>query len=162
MSNWMSMALGLDANTLTPGQMAARAAVTFAAALALLRVAGIRTLGKQSAFDALTALILGSVLGRAIVDGSQPFFGCLLAGLVIVTLHRLLAWITFRSSRAGAVFKGRELLLVRDGQRQLKTMQRSCITDEDILEALRQKGKVPDIASSKAVHLERSGEISVL
>jgi uncharacterized membrane protein YcaP (DUF421 family) len=142
--------------------MAARATVAFAAALALIRVAGIRTLGKQSTFDALTALILGSVVGRAIVDGGQPFFGCLLAALTIVVLHRLLAWITFRSPRAGAILKGRELLLVRDGRRELKTMRRSCITDEDILEALRQKGKTPDIASSHTIHLERSGDISIL
>ena len=46
--------------------MAARSAVAFAAALALIRVAGIRTLGKQSPFDALTALVLGSVIGRAV------------------------------------------------------------------------------------------------
>jgi uncharacterized membrane protein YcaP (DUF421 family) len=161
MSNWLSMALGLDSNTLSPGQMATRAAVAFAAALALLRVAGIRTLGKQSAFDALTALILGSVLGRAIVDGAQPFFGCLLAALVIVLLHRLMAWITFHSSRAGALLKGRELVLVKEGQRELKTMRRSCITDEDILEAMREKGKDPDIASAKVIHLERSGNISI-
>ncbi|HEX2750279.1 MAG TPA: hypothetical protein VHM91_19895 [Verrucomicrobiales bacterium] len=72
--NWISDGLGLNSATLSPAQMAARAALAFVFSLVFIRVAGIRTLGKQSAFDALTALILGSVIGRAIVDGSQPYF----------------------------------------------------------------------------------------
>src|SRR4051812_12494943 len=110
---------GLHAEKLETYQMIARGIVVFFAALIFVRVSGIRTLGKQNAFDHLTALILGSIMGRGIVAASQPFFGSLLATLVIMLLHRLIAWITFKSKKTGSILKGEPLLLVKSGKRNI-------------------------------------------
>jgi uncharacterized membrane protein YcaP (DUF421 family) len=153
---------GLDEHKLETYQMIARAFVIFFVALLLIRVSGIRTLGKQSAFDNLTALILGAIMGRAIVSAEQPFFGSILATLVIMVLHRVVAWITYRSKKMGIILKGRELLLIKNGEPNKKNMKQTHITGEDILETLRKDVNVPSLDTIKEVYLERSGEISFI
>ena len=78
-----------DSHTITALQMTVRAVLVFFAALALLRVSGKRTFGTNAAFDMVVKIMLGAVMSRAVVAAS-PFWGTLLAGFVLVGLHRLL------------------------------------------------------------------------
>jgi uncharacterized membrane protein YcaP (DUF421 family) len=153
--------LGLDVENLEAYQMAARAVIIFFISLLFVRIAGIRTLGKQTAFDTLTALMLGSIMGRSVVV-AQSFFGSVLAVLVIMILHRLAAWITFKSKKAGKIIKGEKLLLIKNGMKQNKNLRKSHITEEDILEALRYESHMNSLDKITEVYLERSGEISVI
>lgn len=153
--------LGLQAEQLTAYQMAVRAVMIFFISLLLIRVSGIRTLGKQSAFDTLTSVMLGAIMGRAIVT-NQPFFASLLAALVLMLLHRLTAWVTFKSKYIGGFVKGRSILLFENGKQNLKNQEKTLITDEDILEALRQNANSGSLKDIKEIHLERSGEISIV
>ena len=153
--------LGLHEEKLNTYQMCFRALVLFFVALIYVRIAGLRTFGRTSSFDKITALILGAILGRAIVS-NQPFFGSLAACLVIMLLHRIIAWITFKSKKAGRILKGEPLLLVRDGAFQIQNMKRSHITEEDILEALHLLPNLSHISDIKEAYLERSGEISII
>ncbi len=153
--------LGLDAEKLEAYQMAVRAVIVFFTSLLLLRIAGIRTLGKQTAFDTLTLLMLGAIMGRAVV-ANQSFFGSILAALVLVLLHRLLAWITFYSKKGGGIIKGESLVLMKDGKRNLKNLSKEHITEEDILEAVRRDANLSSLDKIKEVYLERSGDISII
>jgi uncharacterized membrane protein YcaP (DUF421 family) len=158
---WLNDMLGLDADKLSACQMAMRAIIIFITSLVLIRIAGIRTLGKQSAFDTLTSLMLGAIMGRAIV-ASQSFFGSIVAALIIMLLHRLVAWMTYKSKKAGSIIKGKDLLLIKDGKKQNKNLRSSHITEEDIMEALRHDVNITSLYKIKAVYLERSGEISII
>lgn len=153
--------LGLDAEKLNAYQMGARAVVVFFVSLLLVRVAGIRTLGRQSAFDTLTALMLGAIMGRAVVT-DQSFFGSILATFIIMLLHRLVSWITFRSRKAGKVLKGEALILMKDGTKNESHLLRGHITDEDMEEAMRRSANINKKEDVKEIYLERSGEISVV
>jgi len=153
--------LGLHAEKLEAYQMAVRAVIIFFTALILVRIAGIRTLGKQSAFDTLTSLMLGAIMGRAIVT-DQSFFGSILATLVLMLLHRMVAWLTFKSKKMGSILKGRNILLMRDGARHQKNLAHTHITEEDILEVLRRDVNITSLDKIKEVYLERSGDISII
>ena len=72
-------------------QMAARAVVVFALTLALIRISGRRSFGQRSPFDYVVAILLGATLSRVIV-GASPAVPTAVASLVIVVMHRLLAW----------------------------------------------------------------------
>jgi len=160
MEFWNNL-LGLTSNELKASQMAARAVIVFFTSLVFIRIAGIRTLGKQSAFDTLTSLMLGAIMGRSVVTGRE-FFGYMLAALVIMLLHRFVAWITFKSKSIGAVIKGSKLLLMKDGKLQQSNLASAHITEEDIMEALRQSVNSSVTDKIKEVYLERSGRISVV
>lgn len=69
-------------------QMALRAAVASVLTLAMIRVAGRRSLGQQRPFDACISVLLGLVLSRAVV-GASPFWPTMAAGAALVLLHRL-------------------------------------------------------------------------
>jgi uncharacterized membrane protein YcaP (DUF421 family) len=156
----MEQLFGLHATNLQTSQMIARAIFVFLSALLLIRIAGVRSLGKQTVFDHLTTIMMGAMLGRAIVAVEQPFFGSLATVAVIMLLHRLIAWITFLSKKAGMLFKGESILLIKNGRRHYSNMQKTNITMEDITEALRRYAGSANLDEIKEVHLERSGEIS--
>jgi uncharacterized membrane protein YcaP (DUF421 family) len=138
-----------------------RAIIVFFTTLIFIRIAGIRTLGKQSSFDTLTSLMLGAIMGRAVVT-EQSFFGSILATLVLMLLHRLVAWVTFKSRKAGAIIKGCDILLMRGGEKQQKNLAATHITEEDIMEVLRRDLNTTSLDKIKEVYLERSGNISFI
>src|SRR5688572_27156956 len=153
--------LGIHVENLSAYQMCCRAVVVFFVALIYIRIAGIRIFGKQSAFDNFTSLMLGAIMGRACVD-DPSFYGSLLAALVIMILHRLIALLTFHSRKAGTVFKGTHLLLWRNGQLHEKNLRSAYITEKDIQEALRKNLHLNSMENINEVYLERSGEISFI
>src|SRR6266508_2874605 len=77
------------AEDLTIPQIALRAILVFLVWLAIVRMADRRLLGKYSAFDVVLAVMLGSVLSRAI-NGSAPLWGTLAAATVLVAMHWIL------------------------------------------------------------------------
>ena len=161
MKEYLNYLLGFDNGNVEPYQMAARAALVFFLALAYVRTGGLRMLGRQSAYDSLTALMLGAILGRAVVS-QDSFFGTLLAALVIMILHRLVAWVTFKSSWAGSILKGKSIVLFQNNRPVTKNLSRVHITENDLQEAVRKNLNVDDMSQVKEIYMDRSGELSVV
>lgn len=153
---------GLDVKSLEVHQMVVRAVTVFFIGLAFIRIAGTRSLGTQSAFDQLTALMLGAIMGRAVVSAEQPFFGSMVAVLVIMLLHRILAWATYKSRKLGKLFKGEAILLYANGHPVDANLKKTHTTKEDIEEAQRTRMLKVGEEHIKQAYLERSGEISVI
>ena len=153
--------LHADSHTITALQMTTRAVLVFFAALVLLRASGKRTFGGSTPFDMVVKIMLGAVLSRAVAAAS-PFGGTLLAGLVLVLLHRLLAWAAFHSAFVGRLVKGDAHVLAEKGQLRDETLRRHNLTPEDVLEDLRKNGNLAALDHAEAVRLERDGSISVV
>jgi uncharacterized membrane protein YcaP (DUF421 family) len=161
MKEYLNYLLGLNTGVVEPHQMAARAAVVFFIALIYVRIGGLRMLGRLSAYDTLTALMLGAILGRAVVS-HDSFTGALLAALVIMVLHRLVAWMTFKSSRLGSILKGRPIILFQDNRPVIKNLARVHITENDLQEAVKKNLNLDDMSHVKEIYMNRSGELSVV
>ena len=157
----LSKVLGLDAENLTSWQMAVRAVLVYVAALVIVQLGEKRFLGKNTAFDVILGIVLGSVLSRAIT-GSTDLVPTLAAGVVLVSMHWLFAFTAFRFSRFGTLIKGSPRTLVRDGEVQWDQMRKSHITEDDLLMALRSKGRVESPEQVSTARLERSGDLSVI
>lgn len=155
--------LGLDVGPaeLSFGQMAARAVVVFMWILVLLNVADLRLVGKISGSDALSLVVLGSILSRAI-NGQAAFFPTLGVSGLLVLLHRGLMAVAYHSHWISLMAKRRDTVLVRNGKIDWAAMRRANITEDDLLENLRLNGNVGTIAEVKEARFERSGTISVL
>jgi uncharacterized membrane protein YcaP (DUF421 family) len=152
--------LGLGADNLSFLQTAVRSLVVYLAGLVMVRVGEKRFLGKNTAFDVLLGIILGSVVSRAITDSA--FFTILLAGFVLVSLHWVFAVITFHSDKLGNLLKGNTHLLIREGELDWEAMRRSHISKDDLLGALRHNGNLHDPGEVEFARLERDGNISVI
>ncbi|MCL4302560.1 MAG: DUF421 domain-containing protein [Anaerolineae bacterium] len=141
--------------------MALRALIVYIAALVMVRLGEKRFLGKNTAFDVILGIILGSVVSRAI-NGSAGFWSTLGAGFVLVGLHWLFAVLAFHSDWFGTLIKGRTRLLVKNGEIRWTAMRKSNISQNDLLGALRSEARTSSPDEVKEAHLERSGNISVI
>jgi uncharacterized membrane protein YcaP (DUF421 family) len=140
-------------------QMALRAGATFVLTLAMLRVSGRRSIGQHRAFDFCVAVLLGSVLSRAVV-GASPFWPTATAGAVLVVLHRVVAMASLHWPRFESLVSGDRRDLIRDGLRDPREMGKALITQRDLDEAVRKKCGEESVPVERAV-LERDGQITV-
>jgi uncharacterized membrane protein YcaP (DUF421 family) len=155
--------LGLRAEPgeLTFVQISLRGIIVFIAALVMVRMGDRRFMAKMSAIDAILGFILASVLARA-VNGSAAFFPTLGGGFVLVFTHKILLAAAFRFERFGNLLKGCETLVVKEGAVQAEALRETHISIKDLLEELRQEGKVESPEQVKTAYVERSGKISVV
>src|SRR3989441_3337449 len=124
--NFVGPLLGLGARPeeLTFVQISLRGVVVFIATLIMVRLGHKRSLSRKTAFDAVLLVILASVLSRAI-NGSAAFFATLGGGMVLVLLHRLLAFIAYHSHWFGILIKGQSDVIVEDGNLIISSMRRN-------------------------------------
>lgn len=152
--------IGSDADTITWWQMSIRAVILFVWGTVLIRFGGRRAFGRNTAFDILLAVIVGSMVSRAIT-ATASFFPTIAASTVLVLLHITLTRLSYRSRWLGTWIKGTRTRLVRDGEPDRVAMRRSGITDRDLREAARLQG-LKDIDAIKEASIERSGDISII
>lgn len=150
-----------EGDDLTPLQMGLRAFSIYIIALILIRISGIRTFGKKSAFDNVIVILLGAVLSRTIV-GASPYWSTVAASLVLVCLHRLLAWLSLHYHKFGQLIKGKDRVLFSSGNFHKENMERCFLTDGDLLESIRLHANTTCFEDIKEIYMERSGRISVI
>lgn len=155
------LALGRDVADVGAVAMALRTIVIYMVSLALVRLGSKRLLSDASAFDFIVAIMLGSVMSRAI-NGSAPFFPTLVSGAVLVGLHWLFAKLAYSTNWFGSIVKGEPTVLIRNGQIQRQGMRQLSLSLRDLQEALRLHGDSPDPTKIELSYLERSGKVSVV
>lgn len=160
MQEAMDRVLGLSADSLGAGQIACRAVAVYVVLLLLLRIVGDRRFnGRHAAFDIILSIILGATLSRAI-NGSAPFFGTLLAGVVLVALHWLFSALAFHSSQLEKLIKGQSRWLIKGGELNHQMLRQSHITRNDLLSTLRRSGQPGSLSAVQQAALETNGDIS--
>lgn len=144
-------------------QLALRSVVTFVVTVAVIRLGNKRLFGKGTTFDTVVAIMIGSVMSRAITgSGSGSMVATLIAGSVLILLHSGLSWLAYRIDSFGPLVKGHEVLLVRDGDIVEDGMRETGTTKRDLSRAIREEGMEPDVSQIKLAYMERDGGISVI
>jgi uncharacterized membrane protein YcaP (DUF421 family) len=142
-------------------QAAARTLVMYGFAILIVRLGNRRFLGRNSAFDVILSVILGSLLSRGI-NGSAPMLSSCAASAALVAAHWVCAAITFRSKKIGSIIKGRERILIDKGRMLPGAMRHSHISEDDLREALRIHAKLEAVERVEKAVLERNGDVSVI
>lgn len=156
-----ALGLGLDAADVGLLQMALRTVLVYGVTLAVVRLGAKRFLSRATAFDAVVAIMVGSIMSRA-VNGSAPLGPTLLSGAALLGMHWLLASLAFHSDRFGVLAKGEPRLLIEDGEVDDEAVRAGNITRRDLEEAIRLQAGLRDHSRVDRAYLERSGKISVL
>ena len=152
--------LGLQMKDLQWYQMLTRTFIVFIAALAFIRLSGMRTFGTSSAFDVVVSISLGAIMGKCIM-GHYPFFPGLLAAGFLVCLHRLTAWLAARSALFRKVTEGDPVILFGNGVVKEDARKKYNITGTEITAAMHDQG-MDDVAKVKTIWLEPDGSIRVV
>jgi uncharacterized membrane protein YcaP (DUF421 family) len=154
-------AIGVGHDDLTAWQIGLRAFIIYLIAILLVKFGEKRFMSKNTAFDMILGIILGSVLSRAIT-GNASFFNVIVAGVILVGIHYLFAFVSYYSDGFGSFIKGSPRILVKDGEIQWDNMRKSHISNQDLEMALYSNGKVTELSQVKVARFERSGDISVI
>ena len=146
---------------LTVLQMSIRGIVVFIVAIIILRIAGKRTFGKQSAADNVIMIMLGAILSRAVV-GTSPFLSTIIASFAIVLFHRALAWLSMHHHAIGLLTKGEPLSLFKDGKENPENIGKSLLSKKDLMEGVHLQVNSNSLDDIEEILLERNGKISVI
>ena len=153
--------IGTGCKQLTFSMMAVRASIVYCTAVALMRIAKQRLMGKHTALDLVLILFLGSLFGNAIIN-PVPFFETLAVAFLVIGLHWLFSLVTFYSETAGFILKGSSKILIENGKVNWENLRLSYISYRDLLSALRSNAHVTHPRYVKLAVLERNGAISVI
>lgn len=145
-----------DVNSL---QMCVRAIVIFFIAMIFLRIGGVRIFSKKSSFDIVITIILGAVLSRVIV-AAAPFLPTICATLVMVLIHRVLAWACFKNEKLSKILKGKPLKLYQNGKLLKENLAKAAISESDIMESLRLETQKINFEEIDIIFLETNGRLS--
>lgn len=162
-SHFLDAILGLSATTaeeLTTAQVCVRAIVVYLTLIAYVRFGKKRFLGQATAFDAILMIVIGSIASRAI-SGTAPFFPSLAGTFVLVLVHWIISYLTEDSAALGAILKGHDTVIIRNGRVDRKALQSAHMSPDDLAEDLRQEG-IQHPREVKEARLERSGKLSVI
>lgn len=144
---------------LTIFQIGARSFAMFFITLVLIRLGGIRMFGKKSVFDDIMVIMLGAILSRGVV-GANPFFQTVVASAVMILVHRFLAWICIKNASIEKLIKGTPILLYKDGIIFSENLQKTSLSESDLMESLRLETKLQSLKKIKTATMETSGRIS--
>ncbi|KTC92871.1 MULTISPECIES: DUF421 domain-containing protein [Legionella] len=130
-------------------------------AIILFRANSARLFGNHSPLDFIIYIILGALLGEAVVN-NIPLIPSMIVCAFIVAIHRLFAYLSYKNQWMGSYIKGEKVCLVKNGKYIEKNIRSCRLTPNDILQALRVQHGLKKITSIKEATLERSGQISFI
>lgn len=144
----------------------ARGAVLTTAALiwvvVLVRIIGLRSFSKMTAFDFVATIATGSLLATAASASRwSDFFQVIIAIAALMAIQASLSAIRKASATARHLLGNTPILLMRDGKFIDEAMCTSRVAREDVLAKIR-GANVCDISTVRAVVLENTGDMSVL
>ena len=142
-------------------QMSMRALVMFLIMLILIRFAGRRAFAKKSSFDNIIVIMLGAVLARGVV-GASPFWSTVAASIIMIILHRIVAWLSVKNNFVERLVKGNAILLFQKEKIVNKNLTKTGISKKDLHESLRLETKKDTLEDIDTAFLETNGRISFI
>ena len=160
MQDLAAVVFGTSSNDVGPLQMSARAVVLLAYGLALVRIFGPRIFGRWSPLDLVLSVLIGSNLSRALT-GNAPLLATMVATTVLIGIYWVLARLAIDAAWVSWLVKGRQVVLIKDGQVDWDELRRQGLGPRDLEEALHSEGhETPE--GVRRAWLERNGDISIL
>ncbi len=129
---------------------------------AVVRLIGLRSFSKMTAFDFVTTVATGSLLGAAAT--ARDWLGFIVpsgAMLALLGTQAIIAEMRIHSIRWLKIIENEPLLLMREGLMDKPAMKKARVTEDDLLAKLRE-ANVLKLSEVRAVALETTGDISVL
>lgn len=128
-------------------------------AIIIFRINLSRLYGNHSSLDFIIYIILGAILGEAIVN-NIPLLPSIIVSTLIILMYRALAYLTYKSQTLGKYIKGEKIIIIKDGNYIENNLRCTRITTNDVLQALRLQYGIDTIDSINTAILERGGQIS--
>jgi uncharacterized membrane protein YcaP (DUF421 family) len=141
---------------------ALRAGGLYLFVLAIIRLAGKRTLAELTTFDLVVILMLSQAIEPALVGNDHSLANAAVIVTTLVAMDALLSVIKHRSSAASRWIDDVPTVLIRNGVIDEDAMSRWRVGVDDVMEAARRQLGVAELAQVRFAILERAGGISII
>jgi uncharacterized membrane protein YcaP (DUF421 family) len=142
-------------------QMTCRGIVVFFFALILIRISGRRSFGIRTPLDNIIIILLGTILGRAIV-GASGFLPVIIVSFAIVLLHRFIAFLIFKYPHFSILIEGKKIVLFENGKFIDENLKKGLVCEEDVIQGVRKSALTEDLNKIDKIYIERNGEITAI
>ncbi len=139
-----------------------RALVIYVILLLVFRVSGKRSLAQITTFDFVLLLVISEATQQAMLGDDFSMTNATLAIVTLIGVDVALSVVQHRFPGFGKLIDSVPLVLVSDGEMQRAHMDKMRISEEDILEAARDKQGLERMDQVKYAVLERTGAISIV
>jgi uncharacterized membrane protein YcaP (DUF421 family) len=134
----------------------ARPVVIYLVLVVLLRVFGKRELAQLNPFDLVVLLSLSNTVQNAIIGDDNSVTGGIIGAFGLLAINWLVVRVLFRSQRLTRALEGRATTLIRNGQIDLKAMNREMLSREELLSVVHRQG-FEDFHQVRSCQLEPNG-----
>lgn len=130
--------------------------------LLLVRIVGLRSFSKMTAFDFVATIATGSLIAQAGTRSSwTDYLNALAAIAGVFLIQWALARLRKASPAAKTLMKNNPVLLMEDGRMIEEALEQTRVSRDSILEKAR-GANVGSLADVKAAVLETTGDISIM
>lgn len=158
--DWNRILFSEDAPPLFLLEVALRCVATYLLMLGALRVTGRRGVRQLSIFELSIILGLGSAAGDAMLYHDTPVLYAAVVFAVVTGLYLLFNWLTEKFPSFSDWLEGKPVLLVEDGQIQLKNFRSQNLTQKELFGELRQL-QVEHLGQVRRAYIEATGNMSI-
>ncbi len=130
--------------------------------IAAVRIVGLRTFSKMTAFDFVVTLAIASLFASAaMVTDWAAFLQALSAIVAILIAQVILAQLRRRSRRFQLLIENDPIMLMYDGKILKGALRKTRVSESDVLNKLR-GANIKDLSEVRSMVLESTGDISIL
>lgn len=147
--------------SLSPFNLALRAAIVYVAILVLLRISGKKQVGQMGAIEFVTMLLISNAVQNSMNGGDNSLLGGLILASVLIAFSMLLSWLTYRSRVFERIFEGSPRLLIHEGMLIERALRKEQLSKSELCVLLRKQG-VHRWQDVKSGVLEAGGTLSIV
>ena len=138
-----------------------RSAIVYVAIVAGMRLTGTRQLGQMTPFDLVLVLLIANAVQNAMVGSDVTVLGGIVAAATLLVMNRAVSLATDRLPFFRRAIEGVPILLLNDGRLIEEHIQRAGLSDDLILQSIREHG-FANASDVKMAVLEIDGTISIV
>jgi len=126
-----------------------------------IRLFGKKELAQLSVYDLVFILLISNAVQNAMVGPDSTLTGGLVAAASLFVVNFILKKLQFRFPQFGKAIQGEAIMLVFEGKILSSNMKNAGITEDELMEVIREHG-VASVSEVDLAVLEVDGNISVL
>lgn len=138
-----------------------RATVLYLIIIFLMRLMGKRQIGELQPSELVITILISEIASIPMEDNRVPILHSVVALFALVAYEIFSSAISLKSDRLRALIQGHPVIVIRDGEIDMKALRKLRMTVNDLISLLRQKD-VFDISQVSYAVFETNGKISVL
>jgi len=141
-------------------EVAGGSAALYVLIIVCLRLIGKKGLAEISLGDLVLIILIGEALG-SIIPQENAFISAVVCIISLTIMNYLILNVAYRFKLIRDFLEGSPVVIVKNGRIFHKKMKEEKLTQDDLDEALREKG-IKDIKSVETAVLETDGDINIV